>query len=203
MSPTLTVVLRFLWFFFSRLLLAGLVVGLVMLSFFAAMDYMNVQVLTKDGMNLRADVIIHGDDPTPMSKIFSKSFLEQDILLNSTAYRPYLVSGFDYKADIGFALILPWQNTVTLRVAEQITNIKAELFVMADGGDGVPETPPDWDNAVYEVTLMRYEDNWRIVSMELIEILPKPSPSPTPTPDETPAPTPAPTETPAAEIIED
>ena len=190
LSPTLTVFLRFLWYLLSRLLLAGVVVGLVLLSFFAAMDYMNVQVLVKDGLNLRADVIIKGDDPTPMSKVFSKGFLEEDTLLNSVAYQPYIVSDYDHSAHIGFVVIFPWNNIVMLRVTEEVANIKAEVYIMADSETDIPETPPDWDNAVYDIKLMRYEDNWRIVSMELVELLPKPSPTPKPSPSPTPTPTP-------------
>lgn len=201
MSPTYMVVLRFLWFFFSRLLIAGCILALVLLSFNAAMDYMNVQVLIKDGLQLRADVVIKGEDPTPMAKVFSKNFLEQDTLLNSTAYRPYRVFSYDHKADVGFMLIMPWNNSVTLEVTEEVKNIRAELYVMAETDTQLPETPPYWDNAVYQITLMRFEDNWRIVSMELTRLLPKPSPTPSPTPS--PSPSPAATPAEPEEIIED
>lgn len=203
MSPTWSVVLRFTWFLLSRLFLVCCVIGLVLLSFYAAMDYMNVQVLTKDGLNLRADVIIKGDDPTPLSRMFTKNFLDNDVLLYSDAYRPYIVSSYDYKAHIDFALIWPWQNAVTLRVSEQVSKIRAELFVMTESGLGLSETAPEWDNAIYDVTLMRYEDNWRIVSMELVELLPKPSPTPTPIPTPTPTLTPTPSPIDTADIIED
>ncbi|MFA5674960.1 MAG: hypothetical protein WDA65_00375 [Christensenellales bacterium] len=176
MSPTLGVVLRFLWYFFSRLIIAGMVVGLVMLSFLAAMDYMNVQVLIKDGLNLRADVIIKGNDPTPLTRVFSKNFLENDIPLNTTTYRSYIISSYEYNAKVGFAVIFPWHNTVTLRVTEEVSKIRGELYVMLDNTEKLSETPPEWDNAVYDITLMRFEDNWRIISLELVELLPKPPP---------------------------
>ena len=203
MSPTLMVVMRFLWFLFSRLLLAGCIVALVLLSFNAAMDYMNVQVLTKDGLQLRADVVIKGEDPTPMAKVFSKNFLEQDTLLNSTVYRPYRVSSYDHHADVSFSLIMPWHNTVTLRVTEEVKNIKAELYLMSETDEELPETPPYWDNAIYDIKLMRYEDNWRIVSLELVELLPKPSPTPSPSPSPTPSPTPEDEPVDPQDIIED
>lgn len=186
--PTaLKVVLRFLWYLFSRLLIWAVAIAFIILSFFVAMDYMNVQILTRDGMQVRAEVIIKGDDPTALSKVFSKSFLEQDDMLKSDAYRQYIVSNFDYAANINFVLIFPWNDIVTLRVTEEISNIDAEVYANAENAGQASETPPEWDNAVYDVTLVSYEENWRIVSMELVEYLPKPSPSPTPTPEPSPS----------------
>lgn len=198
MPTALKIVLRFLWYLFSRLLIWAVAIAFVVLSFFVAMDYMNVQILTRDGMRVRSEVIIKGDDPTALSKVFSKSFLEKDTMLKSDAYRPYLVSDFDYEANIGFKLILPWHNKVILRVTEEISNIDAEIYANAENAGQTNETPPEWDNAVYDVTLVSYEGNWRIVSMELIELLPKPSPSPTlsPSPSQSATPSPIPSQTP-------
>ncbi len=214
MPTALKVVLRFLWYLFSRLLIWAIAIAFIILSFFVAMDYMNVQILTKDGMKVRAEVIIKGDDPTALSKVFSKGFLEHDDMLESDAYRQYIVSDFDYSADMNFILIFPWNDTVTVRVTEEVSNIDAEVYANAENAAQISETPPEWDNAVYDVTLVAYEDNWRIVSMELVEYLPKPSPSPTipPTPSPTQTPAPSPTQTPEttqqdttppSEIIED
>ncbi len=202
MSPSVRVVLRFLWFFLTRLLICGLVVGLVVLSFFAAMDYMTIQTMVKDGLQTRADVVIKDDDPSLLSKVFSKNFLEQDTLLNSSAYKSFDVSDYDYKSDIGFALVLPWQGTVTLRVTEKVTDIKAELFA-DEKGEAAPTSAPLWDNGIYDVSVTRYEDSWRIVSMKLVEMLPQPSPTPPPSATATPSPTPSPTPVNPEEIIED
>ena len=202
MSPSVRVVFRFLWFFLTRLLICGLVVGLVVLAFFAAMDYMNIQTLVKDGLQVRADVVIKDDDPSLLSKVFAKSFLEQDTLLKSTAYQPFDVSDYDYKSDVGFALVLPWQNTAVIRVTEKVSDIKAELNAPED--DQTTEaTVPLWDNGVYDVTVTRYEDNWRIVSMKLVEMLPQPSPTPAPSVTATPEPTPTPSPENPEDIIED
>lgn len=202
MPTAVRVVLRFIWYLVSRLLVWGLAIGFVVLAFFAAMDYMNVRILTSDGLQVRAAVIIQGEDPTTLSKVFSKGFLEQDKMLNSDKYQDYLVSDFDYEIEIGFALILPWQNTAKLRITERVSDIKAEVYTSNEMTETVSETPPAWENAVYDITLARYEDNWRIVSMEQIEVLPQPSPSPTATdiPDAaTPTPEPEPIEEPVDE----
>jgi len=205
MSNGMTLALRFIWYLLSRLLVGAAIVGLVVLSFFVAMDYMNVQTLVKDGMHVRADVILTGSDTATLSKVFSKSFLESDTLLSTNAYDPYDVSGYNYSADVGFTLIFPWNKTVRVRVTEELTGIRADLYATTD--TSLSETPPPWVNAVYEVTLVRYEDNWRIVQMEQLEVLPTPSPSPTPTPSPSPQPSPTPTGTPesaqTSEVIEE
>ena len=179
------VVLRFLWYLISRVLIWAVAAGVVVLAFFVAMDYMNVRILTGDGLQVRAEVIIKGDDPTTLSKVFSKGFLEQDTMLSSQVYRQYLVSDMDYEIDMDFVLILPWNTTTTLRVTEKVTDIDAQVYVSAETTEEISETPPPWDHATYDITLARFEDNWRIVSMELVELLPQPAPSPSPTPKET------------------
>ena len=117
MPPKLTLYCA-LWYLFSRILIWAVAAALVVLSFFAAMDYMNVQILVKDGLQLRAKVIIQGDDPTALSKVFSRNFLEQDALLSSSVYRSYSIKNVDYSAKVDFQLIMPWQNAVELTVTE-------------------------------------------------------------------------------------
>ena len=202
LSSSAMVVLRFVWYLLSRLLIGAVIVGLVVLSFFIAMDYMNVQTLVKDGLHVRADAVLTDSDTTMLSKVFSKSFLESDALLASDIYQPYDVSDYNYSAEVGFVLIFPWSHTVTVRVTEKVTGIKADLYATTD--TSISETPPAWTNAVYDVTLVRYENNWRIMSMVQIEVLPAPSPSPTPT--AVPAPSPTPAATPdmtTTEVIEE
>lgn len=176
MSDGLLTFLRFTWYLLSRLLVWAAIIAVIVLSFFVAMDYMNVRILAGDGLEARAGVIIAGDDPTTLSKVFSKGFLENDTMLYSDLYRQYLVSDFDYDLTIPLALILPWKNTVTLRITESIDAIEAKIYSSVENIAEVSETPPAWNNATYDLTLVRYEDNWRIVSMELIELLPTPSP---------------------------
>jgi hypothetical protein len=168
--------LKFLWYLLSRILIWAAAVGLVVLAFFMAMDYMNASILTKDGLQVRAQVVIEGSDPSALSKVFSKNFLEKDTLINSDAYRPYKVSGFDYSAESDIVLVFPWQDYITLRVTEKGTNISPQ--VTPDADSGLSPTPPNWENAVYDIRLVRYEGSWRIVSMTKIETLPSPTPSP-------------------------
>ncbi len=201
MSAGATVALRFIWYLISRLLVGAAIVALVVLSFFAAMDYMNVQTLVKDGLHVRADVILTASDTTTLSKVFSKSFLESDDLLHSNPYQPYDVSGYNYNADVDFTLIFPWNNTVTVEVTEEVTGISGDLYATSD--TTLSETPPLWVNAVYSITLVRYEQNWRIVNMERNLILPAPTPSPSPSRTPSPSPTGTTAEAQTSEVVEE
>ena len=177
MPPAVHVLLKFLWYLFSRLLIWGTAAALVVLAFFMAMDYMNVSTLAKDGMQVRAEVVKKDSDPTTLSKVYSKGFLESDELLKSNKYSQYLVSDFDYNAQSNVVFVFPWQTSVTLRITEKVKNIKGSPVPGLDEA-AVPEEPPVWDNAVYDVALVRYEESWRIVSMDLVEELPDSTPSP-------------------------
>lgn len=170
---------KFMWYFLSRVLIWAAAVALVVLAFFMAMDYMNASILTKDGLQVRAQVVIEGSDPSTLTKVFSKTFLENDTLINSDVYRPYKVSDFDYSAESDIVLIFPWQSNVTLRVTEKVSNMSAQ--VTPDEDSGLPANPPAWENAVYDIKLVRYEGSWRIVSMTKIETLPYSTPIPSPT----------------------
>jgi hypothetical protein len=177
MSDSTRKFLRSIWYLFSRILVWTAVIPIILLSFFAAMDYMNVRILTSDGLEARAGVIIAGDDPTPLSKVFSKGFLENDTMLNSDIYRQYIVSDFDYDIDLPIVLIMPWKKTVTLRITETVSAIDAEIYSGAENAAEISKTPPAWQSASYDITLVRYENNWRIVSMELVELVPTTTPS--------------------------
>lgn len=188
---------KFLWYLFSRVLIWAVAIGLVVLAFFMAMDYMNASILMKDGMQLRAEVIIKGADSSTLTKVFSTSFLEKDTLLNSDAYLPYKVSDFDYSADSDVVLIFPWQDSVTLRMTEKISNIEPQ--VTPDEDTSLNATPPAWQNAVYDIKLVRYQDSWRITGMTTVKQLP-PSPSPSPSYSDTDSDTTSPTMSPTSSV---
>jgi len=176
LSDGMIKLLRFAWYLISRLFVWVAIVPLILLSFFAAMDYMNVRILTSDGLEVRAGVIISGDDPTPLSKVFSKRFLENDAMLNSEVYRAYIVSDFDYDLTIPLAFIMPWKDSVVLRITEEVNNIDAKIYASAENTANIEDTPPAWKNATYDLTLVRYENNWRITDMQIIETEPEDSP---------------------------
>ena len=145
------------------LLIAALVIGLAIITFFEAMNYSNVQIVLKGGMAYRAQIITGVEPDTDRQSFFTGSLQESDPVhgtMNApvATYAAYNVVGFDHRLDIGFAWIWPQQRQVTLEVTESITHIdgrakasEAEALVAAGGSDAV--YPPAWGTARYRVTL--------------------------------------------------
>ena len=162
------------------LLIAALVIGLAIITFFEAMNYSNIQIVLKGGMAYRAQVITGVEPDTDPWSFFTGDLQENDPVhgtLNSPAstYSAYNVVGFDHRLDISFAWIWPKQQEVTLEVTESIPRIDgrakastAEALVAAGGQDAV--YPPAWGTARYRVTLVQDSRNkqWRIRSITWI-----------------------------------
>ena len=53
---------RFVWYLASRLLLICVVLGLMVVGFYYAMNMANIYVVLKDGMAYRAQVVMMGAD---------------------------------------------------------------------------------------------------------------------------------------------
>jgi len=178
---------RFFRYLAGRLVLLGIAVGLVILAFFVCMDYMNINVLVRDGFYKRAATIIMEEDPSVLVKVFTKSFIDKDTLLKSRTYADYVVRGFNHKVDVDFRIIFPWDNVVEVTMTEKISYIDGELpeESIPEGATGVDTAPPEWQDGRYKLTLVRAESVWKIAGMELVEALPKPEPSPSPSPSRT------------------
>ena len=72
---------RFVWYLASRLLLICVVLGLMVVAFYYAMNMANIYVVLKDGMAYRAQVVMMEADESELTKYFMPSFLEQDQVL--------------------------------------------------------------------------------------------------------------------------
>ena len=69
---------RFLWFFATRLMLLTLIVALLIVGFYMAMNSANIYVLLTDGLTERAEVIIDGAESTQLGDFFEQSYLQSD-----------------------------------------------------------------------------------------------------------------------------
>lgn len=164
---------RFFKYLLSRIIILGIAAFFVVIAFFVCMDYMNVNILIRDGFYKRAATIMHiNDDPSILVKVFTKSFIDKDTLLSSHEYDDYIVRGFNHKLDVDFKLIFPWDRYIQIDITEKISDIDGELPSEEEGAKSIQ--PPPWQDALYRLTLARDEDNWRITGMELLEKLPKP-----------------------------
>ena len=67
---------RTIWYIATRLLVISLVLGLIVLAFYYAMNFTNIQVVLKDGMAQRTKTIMLMDtDNDQLSKFFSDTWL--------------------------------------------------------------------------------------------------------------------------------
>lgn len=64
---------RLVWYIASRLLVITLVLGLMVTGFYYAMNVTNINVVLKDGMARRAQVIMMTEDSSELTKYFRKA----------------------------------------------------------------------------------------------------------------------------------
>ena len=172
---------RLIWFIASRLLVFTLVCGLMVVTFYYAMNLTNIHVVLKDGMARRAQVIMMGEDEAELTKYFQSAFLERDqalIVLHQglSPYQDYNVRGIDHRLEMGFVWLWPWDETARVDITERIPRIdgrvkgsKAEAAIATGGGSAL--YPPAWQSARYRATLVKENGRWRIKSLTLLQNL--------------------------------
>ena len=172
---------RTIWYIASRLLVASLVLGLMVIAFYYAMNTTNIYIVLKDGMARRAQVVMHQEDEQELTKYFQTTFLERDNALAVTRqgqspYRDYDIRGIDHRLSMGFAWVWPWDETVRVSITEAIPSIdgrikgsKAEEAVAQRGAEAV--YPPSWQSARYRAVLVKENGQWRVKSLTLVENL--------------------------------
>ena len=172
---------RMIWYIASRLFLICLVLGVMVVTFYYAMNLTNIHVVLKDGMAKRAQVVMMEESADELTKYFQQSFLAQDAALlavqqGNSPYKDYNVRGIDHRLKMGFTWVWPWDTTARVTVTERIPRIdgrakgsKAEELVAAGGNSAL--YPPAWQSARYRAVLVRENGQWHIKSLSLLEKL--------------------------------
>ena len=62
---------RLIWYAASRLMLITLVLGMIVVTFYYAMNATNIYIVLKDGMARRAQVVMMEEDPAELNKYFA------------------------------------------------------------------------------------------------------------------------------------
>lgn len=169
---------RLIWHIVSRLLAVTLILSLVVVTFYYAMNLSNIQLVLKDGMARRAEVVMKEEDASELTKYFVSSFLERDealvnAVLGRTSYHKYSITGIDHRIDMGFTWVWPWDTAARVEITERIPHIdgraKASFAdeVVAEGGAGALY-PPAWPAARYRAVLVKENNQWLIKSLTLI-----------------------------------
>ena len=117
-----------LFYIFSRLAAAVLVVGIIIGAFASSMKTSNVYFLLNDALSARLDVILLGKDIEDKSKFFSYNYLQgMEYSPLKDNYSIYLISNYGHKFEYSNLFVFPWQRTKTVTVKEAVFAISGEL----------------------------------------------------------------------------
>ena len=172
---------RFIWYLAGRLLLVVVLLGVSTVTFYYAMNASNINIVLKDGMAKRAQVIMMQEEPSDLNKFFQSSYLQRDenLLLAIDGKSPYIyytVRGIDHRLKMTWMWCWPWENTARAEFVETIPGIDGRVrsgdaeAAKALYGDGY-ETPPKWQGGKYAATLVKENNQWHIRSLSLVEMV--------------------------------
>ena len=119
---------RLVWYIASRLLVITLVLGLMVTGFYYAMNVTNINVVLKDGMARRAQVIMMTEDSSELTKYFQESFIQRDpqvqnAIAGYSAYKDYNIRGMDHRLEMSFFWVWPWDTVARVTIVERIPRI--------------------------------------------------------------------------------
>lgn len=190
---------RTAWYLFRTALIFAVIVGLMTIAFFFAMDAANIYIIVTEGMTLRMDCTLGSRDYNEMYEYFIADFVDKDERVHNNAYDLYNIENYDYRLDIDKIDIWPFATTATMTVTERVPNIT---------GEGTADAPsanvPAWEAGRYTVTCKKIDGRWFIEKVKLIKANPEEPPRATPDMSLlTPTPTPEHTEEPPVTDIPD
>jgi len=172
---------RFVWYLASRLLLICSVLGLMVVTFYYAMNAANMSVVLKDGMARRAQVVMMGEDRAELNKYFLSTFLDRDEVILMTAqgnspYRDYNIRGIDHRLTMEWMWCWPWEDKARADIVEEIPRIDGKIksnlqaAALAAGGEE-RLSPPRWQKARYRALLTKENGQWKVQSLTLLDVL--------------------------------
>jgi len=172
---------RFVWYLAARLLLITVLLGLLIVTFYYAMNATNIYIIVKDGMAKRAQTIMMREDPKELNKYFQGGYLQRDenLLLAIDGKSPYVyysVRGIDHRLEMTWMWCWPWENTARVEFSETIPRIDGRVnaknvdAAKALYGEGY-ENPPKWQGARYVANLVKENNQWHIRSIAVRELI--------------------------------
>jgi len=204
--------LRMLWYIVKLALVVLLMVGVLVVAFFTAMDSANVYIITSSGLEARAAVQLGIDAADELNSFYSAAFLFDSENYTNSAYDGCVIRDYKYDLKITSLWCQPWSGTATVSVVEDVPQIDGDMITDEKDEDGNTITldAPQWQRMSYTVKLVKSDSRWVINEItEQVELEPAPTPTdepeitvgPTPTATPTPLPGEQPVPTPTAEII--
>ncbi|MEA4897934.1 hypothetical protein ACH6CV_03670 [Bacillota bacterium Meth-B3] len=181
---------RFLWFIASRLLIFSVIVSVLILAFYLAMNTANIYILLSDGMKLRTQVVLTRQDAEDLPSFFRDDFLSSDQALavgfsDQSPYRNYKVTSFDSDVKLEWVWSWPWEDVAQATMVHRVSAIRgsvlSEKAALVKSGV-LPASPPAWQGGRYKMTLHRAGGRWKIAGMTQTQVILEPTPAPTPAP---------------------
>ena len=165
----------------------SVIVALLILAFYLAMNTSNIYILLNDGMTARTSVILTRDGAGELVNYFTDSFLLNDETLsiglsNASPYVDYNITDFSYKLSLEWVWAWPWEDSATATIVERVPKIsgsvvKGKSDLVKDGT--LSATPPAWYGGRYTVKLVRIDGCWKIDKLIQTQLIVEETPAPT------------------------
>lgn len=160
-----------IWYLAARLMIIAMVLGLMTVVFYYAMNAANIYVILKDGMAQRAQTVLMNEEAQGLEKYFSKSYLDRDPVINvvknqTNPYARYDIKGFDHRLNMEWMWCWPWEDSARAVITERIPRIDGRILSAYRAQAKEDQIfPPKWQSGRYEVFLMRENGRWRIKTL--------------------------------------
>ena len=159
---------RFLSFIASRLFIILVVLSILIVTFYYAMNSVNIYIILKDGMARRAQVILMDEGKNELKSYFSAAELARDpellqALSGESPYSSMRIIGIDHRVQLQSVWCWPWDNTAKASFTERIPSIDCRTTT-SDGAI------PQWPERSYQAILSREDDHWLIENLIQVNI---------------------------------
>ena len=138
-------------FVLSRIAIVIVVIALVIVAFYAAMNTMNIRMVAKDAFTQRATAVLMDDEDGTnkelLSRFFTEYYLSADSLLHGSAYDDFTITNYYQRTDVDGTIVWPWQDRATINVDDLVTDIAG----------------------TYEVTLVKEDNTWKIDGIKFVK----------------------------------
>lgn len=160
------IVVKFIMYLIRKLFLFILVLSLVGTSFFTARDVANVYIIVNEGLELRViSTLEQNIEPELLHRFFSDSLLRTDPVLNGKEFQGFNVSDYELRIRIRPFLVLPWANSVEIKVEEAVSDLAISLI--EESGEQIDL--PAWNNGLNLIELERIRGRWQITQITFVE----------------------------------